>query len=60
MKIGMRLEGGAFQRIEALVAAVRRRAVERAEAERAARAEVDRGKRPARLRTEPRSDGARR
>ncbi|AHB50260.1 hypothetical protein W911_12505 [Hyphomicrobium nitrativorans NL23] len=44
MKIGARLDGGGFQRIEALVAAVRRRAMARAEVLRATRTEA--GTRP--------------
>ena len=60
MKIGVRLDGGPFRRIDALISAARRRAVERGEARRAARAEDGRSDDEMRRRAERRRDGPRR
>ena len=61
MKIEVRLDGGEFRRIDSLMAAVRRRALERGEARRAARAEAETREREMPTRSEDgRGDGARR
>lgn len=58
MKIGARLEGGEFQRIDELIAAVRRRAIVQAEARLAARHEAAGTPRETQARVERGDDGA--